>query len=446
MIETAFNMKNKKIFINSISSFLIIGGFLSPSYSVFAMKRSPKMKGSPNKAKKMTSERLPKNHWKELYDSYSKMEPSKKKNKINSKREYFLECNRANRNNFNTYSDLFKDENFGKLVLNKDDFQALEEKFHIIERIGDFDKGQAVFLKKFMDINTKVCQEGVLFTVGQKDELWGEVLTVGQEFNLLGEILSKNQKHILLFPSHVKKDNDNLIPVPQEISMGLLLSNVASLFAPLSKNIQDKNLFVKQLMKVKLLFFTYATGLYFFYKINTIKQEDLPTAQLKYLLYIPIFINNFRVFLKECFNIDNLFLHTDFNLKEELSHDLCKDTVILNRLDQNEQMFFNKISQHLKAGYTNFLIQYELNGIDISSSLFREKLKQLLSSEKSQDLLRQFLCDITYPLISLLRHFRDSGFVVFAGKDTNEKYVCIVLQDVPKGQKIYNFLKNEQPF
>lgn len=447
MIETAFNMKNQKLFINGLSSFLIIGGFLSPSYSVFAMKRSPKMKGSPNKAKKMTSERLPKiQNWKELYDSYSKMESSKKKNKINSKREYFLECNRANRNNFNTYSDLFKDENFRKLVLNKDDFQALEEKFHIMERMVDFDKGQAVFLKKFMDINTTVCQKGVLFTVGQKDELRGEVLTVGQEFDLLGEILSKNQKHILLFPSHVKKDNDNLIPVPQEISMELLLSNVASLFAQLSKNIQDKNLFVKQLMKVKLLFFTYATGLYFFYKINTIKQEDLPAAQLKYLLYIPIFINNFRVFLEECFNIDNLFLHTDFNLKEEGIHAFCGDTVILNRLDQNEQRLLKNISQHLEARYTNFLAQYDLKNIDISSSQFSEKLKQLLSSEKSQDLLPQFLWDITFPFISLLRHFKGSGFVFFAGKDTDGKYVRMnLLKDLPFFEKRAGFLTEVFP-
>ena len=102
-------MKNKKIFIDSISSFLIIGGFLSPSYSVFAMKRSPKMQGSPNK-RKMTSKKLTKDQ--KLTEFDYKMEPSKKTNKINSKQEFFDLAELNHR-----YFEPFKDKNFGELVI-----------------------------------------------------------------------------------------------------------------------------------------------------------------------------------------------------------------------------------------------------------------------------------------------------------------------------------------
>ena len=79
MIETAFNMKNKKIFIDGLRSFLIIGGFLSPSYSVFAMKRSTKMKKQESPKTLTKGQQSTKNM------------PPKKKNK-NSKPDFFTQC------------------------------------------------------------------------------------------------------------------------------------------------------------------------------------------------------------------------------------------------------------------------------------------------------------------------------------------------------------------
>ena len=184
------------------------------------------------------------------------------------------------------------------------------------------------------------------------------------------------------------------------------------------------------------MFFIYATGLYFFSQINTIKQEDLLPSQLTTLLIIPIFIHSLSVGL----NRDKLF-NTDLPLKSEWIPEFCNLAVIINRLDQKEQSLLKNISQHLEARYRNFLAQYDLNNIDITSSQFIDKLKPLLSSKKSQELLGQFLRDITYPLFSLLRHFKDSGFGFFAGKYTDGQYVGMnLLKNLPLFEKQAGFL------
>ena len=401
-------MKNKKIFIDSISSFLIIGGFLSPSYSVFAMKRSPKMQGSPNK-RKMTSKKLTKDQ--KLTEFDYKMEPSKKTNKINSKQEFFFDLAELN----HRYLEPFKDKNFGELVISKDGLQHLKKAFHITERIDVFYNDQDSFFHSFYD----------------------NVNTVIQDYNVLVNFLKSllaHSKHILLFPSNCEQDNDDRIPVPQEISIGLFKCNLMSVIQSLIQNCV-----LDQLIKTKLLFFIYATGLYFFFQINT--KEKVQSTELTILLSIPIVIDRIKEHFKEILEGDTIFAPDLIAIQPYLEY-----AVVLNRLDTNEQMLFKNISQHLKAGYTNFLAQYDLKNIDIPSPQFSEKLEQLLSSEKSQDLLRQFLCDITYPLISLLRHFKDNGFVFFAGKDTNEKYVCIVLKDIPNQTKDLQLFEKRATF
>ena len=142
-------MKNKKLFIDSISSFLIIRVFLSPSYSGFAMKRSPKMQGSTKENKNVTPQWIPKDqNWKEFYDTcYSDLEASPKENQINSKQNFFSALHKISKSNFNTCSELFKDKNFRELVLSKDGFQPIEEQFHIIGRMADFYTSYIIFLE-----------------------------------------------------------------------------------------------------------------------------------------------------------------------------------------------------------------------------------------------------------------------------------------------------------